>query len=199
MPVSAGRKTHSSAAQAASYGPHPAAAGTSKPIGPSKAPARKLSPDAAATRIQAAWRSARLARHRPALKQLAAAAAQLRQLTEQLHQVQRQQPGVPLTQKQYLELSEPVMKVLFALDAVSCGSAVELRSKRKELTTRANKLLDAIQAAQKPAAAGAVPNGSTGAAAAAVGLQQQQQPQQQQQQQQPSIAEQYRKKSWFRR
>jgi hypothetical protein len=90
------------------------------------------------------------------------------------------------------------MKVLFALDAVSCGSASELRSKRKELTTRANKLLDALQAAQKPAAAAteaaaaATPTGSTGpAAAAAVG--------QQQQQQQPSIAEQYRKKSWFRR
>lgn len=112
MPVSAGRKAHHTSAQAANHGPHPAAAGASKPMGPSKPAARAhLSPDAAATRIQTAWRSARLARHKPGLKQLATAATQLKQLTDQLHAVQRQQPGVPLTQKQYLELSEPVMKV----------------------------------------------------------------------------------------
>lgn len=167
-PVSAGRKAHgaSAAAQAGSYGPHPAAAGTSKaPSSASKPrskPLQQLSPDAAATRIQTAWRAARLARHKPALKQLATAASQLRQYTEQLQEVQRSQPGQPLTQKQYLEMSEPVMKVLFALDAVTCGSAVELRSKRKDLTTRANQLLDAITAAHK-----APPNPAAAAAAAA--------------------------------
>lgn len=164
MPVSAGRKAHgaSAAAQAGSYGPHPAAAGTSKT--PSSAKPRKpqLSPDAAATRIQTAWRSARLARHKPALKQLATAASQLRQYTAQLQEVLRNQPGVPLSQKQYLEMSEPVMKVLFALDAVTCGSAVELRSKRKDLTMRANQLLDSISAAHK-----APPNPAAAAAAAA--------------------------------
>jgi hypothetical protein len=48
-----------------------------------------------------------------------------------------------------------VMKVLFDLDAVKCGSSTELRVRRKELSTRANALLDEIQAAHKakPAAA----------------------------------------------
>lgn len=204
MPVSAGRKAHGTSvgAQAGSYGPHPAAAGTSKT--PSSAKPRKpqLSPDAAATRIQTAWRSARLARHKPALKQLATAASQLRQYNAQLQEVLRNQPGLPLSQKQYLEMSEPVMKVLFALDAVTCGSAVELRSKRKDLTTRANQLLDSITAAHKappnPAAAAAAAataaakgGGSSGSGAGA------QQPSaapaaQQQRQAQP-------KKHWFRR
>lgn len=192
MPVHVGRKGHGAAAHGANYAPqqHPApAAAAPRPA------ARKLSPDAAATRIQAEWRKARLARHRPALKQLATAAGQLRQLTEQLHEVQRQQPGVPLTQKQYLELSETVMKVLFALDGTSCGAATELRAKRKELTQQANALLDRIQAAHKaaPAAAAGAPSapaaasvgGSSTAAAPALQAQQQQQPKQ--------------KKHWFRR
>lgn len=195
MPVSSGRKVYgaSTAAQAGSYGPHPAAAGTSKAPSSTRKP-QQLSPDTAATRIQTAWRSARLARHKPALKQLATAASQLQQYTEKLQAVQRSQPGVPLNQKQYLELSESVMKVLFALDAVTCGSAVELRSKRKDMTTRANQLLDSITAAHKappnPAAAAAAAaakgGGSSGSGAAASAAQQQPQ------QPQP-------KKHWFRR
>jgi hypothetical protein len=114
------------------------------------------------------------------LKQLATAAAKLRQLTEQLHETQRQQPGMPLTQKQYLELSEPVMKVLFALDETSCGAATELRAKRKELTQQANTLLDRIQAAYK-----AAPAAAAAAAAGPVPQTQQQPPKQ--------------KKHWFRR
>jgi hypothetical protein len=205
-PVSAGRKAHgaSAAAQAGSYGPHPAAAGTSKaPSSTSKPrskPQQQLSPDAAATRIQTAWRSARLARHKPALKQLDTAASQLRQYTEQLQEVQRSQPGQPLTQKQYLEMSEPVMKVLFALDAVTCGSAIELRSKRKDLTTRANQLLDAITAAHKAppnpaaaAAAAAAKGGSSGSGAGAQPAAAAAAPAAQQQHQAKP------KKHWFRR
>jgi hypothetical protein len=104
---------------------------------------------------------------------------------------------MPLTQKQYLELSEPVMKVLFALDETSCGAATELRAKRKELTLQANALLDKIQAAHKAAPAGAAAAaaaapvaGSRTAAAPAPAPQ----TQPQQQQQQPK-----QKKHWFRR
>jgi len=151
-------------------------------------PAARLTPAAAATRIQTEWRRARLSRHRPALRELAAAAGKLRQIRAQFQAVQVGQAGMPLTQKQYLELSEPVMKVLFALDAISCG-APELRAKRKELTAGANRLLDDIQAAHKAApsaaaastsAAAAAAGRSNGPAAASAAGKQQQQPAQQQ-------------------
>ncbi|KAF6251332.1 hypothetical protein COO60DRAFT_635437 [Scenedesmus sp. NREL 46B-D3] len=117
-----------------------------------------MRPQAAATVIQAAWRMHRLARHRAALKQLAAAASQLRSLCAQLSAAAAAAAaGTTLSQKQYLELSEPVMKVLFVLDAVSCGAAVELRSIRKRLTTEANQLLDDIQAAYKAQPAAPAP------------------------------------------
>lgn len=154
-------------------------------------PAARLTPAAAATRIQTEWRRARLSRHRPALKELAAAAGQLRKVRAQFKAVQAGQAGMPLTQKQYLELSETVMKVLFALDAISCG-APELRAKRKELTTGANKLLDEIQAAHK-AAPSAAAGRSSGSAAASGAAKQQQQPAQQQKEKKSGGAK------WFRR
>jgi hypothetical protein len=105
----------------------------------------------AATVLQAAWRMYRLARHRQALKQLATAAGQLRSIRTQLaaSTAAAAAAGTALSQKLYLELSEPVMKVLFLLDAVSCGAAGELRTIRKRLTTEANRLLDEIHAAYK--------------------------------------------------
>jgi hypothetical protein len=105
----------------------------------------------AATVIQAAWRMYRLARHQQALKQLAAAANQLRGVRSQLaaSTAAAAAAGTALSQKQFLELSETVMKVLFTLDSVSCGTAVELRTARKRLTTKANGLLDQAQAAYK--------------------------------------------------
>lgn len=130
-------------------------------------PAAVLTPDQAATIIQTAWRCARLARQRPAMRELAKAASQLRSITAREAQILAGQPGQPLTQKQFLELSESVMKVLFALDATSCG-VPELRAKRKELTTAANKLLDELQAAHKAAPAAAA-GGAAGQAAVAAG------------------------------
>jgi hypothetical protein len=117
-----------------------------------------LDAQTAATVIQAAWRMYRLARHRQALKQLATAAGQLRSIRSQLDtsSAAAAAAGTALSQKQYLELSEPVMKVLFLLDSVSCGPAVELRMIRKQLSAAANRLLDEIQAAYKAQPAGPV-------------------------------------------
>eukprot|EP00775_Hariotina_reticulata_P000084 gene84-239_t len=82
----------------------------------------------------------RLSRHREAVRAMAAAASSLRDIKNKFAAAKEQAAaaGVPLTQKQYLELSETVMKVLFALDAVTCGPAMELRGLRKSLTTDAN-------------------------------------------------------------
>jgi hypothetical protein len=130
----------------------------------------------AATVIQAAWRMYRLARHRAVIKQLATAAGQLRSIRSQLatSTAAAAAAGTAISQKQYLELSEPVMKVLFLLDSVGCGAAVELRMIRKQLSAAANCLLDEIQAAYKAKPAGPVH---------AQQQQQQQESKQQQQQQ----------------
>lgn len=110
-----------------------------------------LDPHTAATVIQATWRMYRLATHHQSLKQLASAAAQLRSISAHLRSAQQTAAaaGERLTQKQYLECSETVMKVLFLLDSVSCGSALELRDVRKRLSAEANRLLDEMQAAHK--------------------------------------------------
>jgi hypothetical protein len=66
--------------------------------------------DAAATRIQTAWRKARIAKQQPAINALAAAAVQLEKATDKFHKVQQDLQGMPLDQKQYLCLSELVGK-----------------------------------------------------------------------------------------
>jgi hypothetical protein len=102
----------------------------------------------------------RLARQRPALQALAAAAAQLRS-TSSLFQAYKQDSSAAgsmqqaqqrqhISHKQYLELNELAMRVLLALDATSCGVA-ELRAVRKRLTASAISLLDSIQAAYSAA------------------------------------------------
>jgi ribosomal protein L12E/L44/L45/RPP1/RPP2 len=79
------------------------------------------------------------------------------------------QPGQPLTQKQYLELSETAMAALLSLDAVECSTPAR-RAQRKALTNQANALLDELQAAHKaspaaPAAAAAAPPAAAAPAA----------------------------------
>jgi hypothetical protein len=102
----------------------------------------------------------RLARQRPALQALAAAAAQLRS-TSSLFQAYKQDSSAAgsmqqaqqrqhISHKQYLELNELAMRVLLALDATSCGVA-ELRAVRKRLTAAAINLLDDIQASYSAA------------------------------------------------
>jgi hypothetical protein len=178
------------------------AAAASKPQPPQllRRPVRQLTSAEAATVIQSWWRMRRLARQRPALQALAAAAAQLRS-TSSLFQTYKQDSSAAgsmqqaqqrqhISHKQYLELNELAMRVLLALDATPCGVA-ELRAVRKRLTASAINLLDSIQAAYSAAVNAsmelsddlvhaAVPS-MTKAAAAAVDDKQQQQQQQQQQ------------------
>jgi hypothetical protein len=139
-----------------------------------------LSPDQAASIIAAAWRGSRLRRDSTALKQLAAASAQLSAVRQQLSDLHNS--NSPTTQQQYIAASESVMKVLFDLDATSC-SVQETRMLRKQLTVAANALLDAVQAEHQlftgsasrasgsvalaaAAASSAAPAGDAGAAAA---------------------------------
>jgi hypothetical protein len=173
-----------------------AAASKQQPQQLLRRPARQLTRAEAATVIQSWWRMRRLARQRPALQALAAAAAQLRS-TSSLFQTYKQDSSAAgsmpqaqqrqhISHKQYLELNELAMRVLLALDATSCGVA-ELRAVRKRLTASAINLLDHIQAAYSAAVNAsmelsddlvtAAVQSMTKAAAAAVDDEQQQQQQ----------------------
>lgn len=125
-------------------------------------PATKLSRSEAATIIQSWWRMKRLARQQPAIRVLAAAAAQLQSTRAKFEQYKADssvaavssssfRPSTAhLSHKQYLELNELAMRMLLQLDATPCG-VPELRAVRKRLTAAAISLLDEIQGAYSAA------------------------------------------------
>lgn len=122
-----------------------------------------MSPAQAAIKVQAAWRMSRLHKQLPVLKQLSAAAAKLTAVRQQLQELHSSGAvAAGMTQKQFLEFTEPVMKTLFLLDSSSC-SVSEVRAVRKGLTAAANQLLDELQAEYQAAAAPAAAKAAAGA------------------------------------
>ncbi|KXZ51596.1 hypothetical protein GPECTOR_12g560 [Gonium pectorale] len=99
----------------------------------------------AARTVQRWFRGWRLARHRPALRALAAASSQLRDAFARFYAYMGA-TGADITDRQQLEINELAMRIILRLDSME-GMPPEFRALRKHLTARALRLQDEVAAA----------------------------------------------------